>query len=311
MPTVNSVPPAQLGALLLPTGATASVPASRAPAVAVAAASAAASAACAASAAALESVRPGSAPPAGGDRGGSSGGEAQRVSGAAAAAVAAAAQGLAPTRRDADLLAVVRRLERTISGLDISARLCLRDALVSLSNKASNPNLQPTLEQEAMNRAAEYLVLRMLFLSGQQVTGSAPGAPFVPAIVPDPLHGASIPGTDPVPAPCAASAVAPASSSPAPVVPLAQPALPAPSPLHSPISQPLSQEARPSQPIDGAEDSRTSAGVQLLSSPGEKQITGHVVDSPALNEGPPPLGPGAPSGLSATRRQPPPPTLGN
>lgn len=86
-----------------------------------------------------------------------------------------------PTRRDADLVEVVRRLERTISTLDVSARLCLRDALISLSNKASNPNLQPTPEQEAMNRAAEYLVLRMLFLSGHQVPHTAPGTAPMPA----------------------------------------------------------------------------------------------------------------------------------
>ena len=79
------------------------------------------------------------------------------------------------SRRDSDLLNVVRRLESSIHTLDVSARLCLRDALVSLSNKASNPNVPPTPEQEAMNRAAEYLVLRMLFLSGQQVVHTAPG----------------------------------------------------------------------------------------------------------------------------------------
>ena len=65
-------------------------------------------------------------------------------------------------RRDADLLSVVRWLELSINTLDINARLCLRDALVSLSNKASNPAMPPTPQQEAMNRAAEYLVLRML-----------------------------------------------------------------------------------------------------------------------------------------------------
>lgn len=79
------------------------------------------------------------------------------------------------SRRDSDLLNVVRRLESSIGTLDVSARLCLRDALVSLSNKASNPHVPPTPEQEAMNRAAEYLVLRMLFLSGQQVMHTAPG----------------------------------------------------------------------------------------------------------------------------------------
>lgn len=57
----------------------------------------------------------------------------------------------------------------------MNARLCLRDALVSLSNKALNPQAAPTPEQEALNRAAEYLVLRMLFISGQQVLHSAPG----------------------------------------------------------------------------------------------------------------------------------------
>jgi hypothetical protein len=87
-----------------------------------------------------------------------------------------------PSRRDLDLVAIVRRLERTIGGLDVSARLCLRDALVSLSNKASNPNMQPTPEQEALNRAAEYLVLRMLFLSGQQIPHTAPGTAAVPAV---------------------------------------------------------------------------------------------------------------------------------
>lgn len=78
-------------------------------------------------------------------------------------------------RRDDDLLTVVHRLEESISTLDVNARLCLRDALVSLSNKASNPTVQPTPQQEAMNRAAEYLVLRMLFLSGQQVIHTPPG----------------------------------------------------------------------------------------------------------------------------------------
>lgn len=81
------------------------------------------------------------------------------------------------TRRDSDLLNVVRRLEQSINTLDVSARLCLRDALVSLSNKAANPTVPPTPQQEAMNRAAEYLVLRMLFLSGQQVMHTAPGTP--------------------------------------------------------------------------------------------------------------------------------------
>lgn len=87
-------------------------------------------------------------------------------------------------RRDADLLGVVRRLETSIGTLDVSARLCLRDALVSLSNKASNPQVPPTPEQEAMNRAAEYLVLRMLFLSGHQVMHTAPGTqgPFVSSL---------------------------------------------------------------------------------------------------------------------------------
>lgn len=47
---------------------------------------------------------------------------------------------------------------------------------MSLSNKASNPASQPTPQQEAMNKAAEYLVLRMLFLSGHQVMHTAPGA---------------------------------------------------------------------------------------------------------------------------------------
>lgn len=111
---------------------------------------------------------------------------------AAAAAVAAAAWSSPPTpymvspytatqaqaasaRRDTDLMTAVQRLERSISTLDVSARLCLRDALLSLSNKAANPHVMPTPEQEAMNRAAEYLVLRMLFLSGQQVMHTAPG----------------------------------------------------------------------------------------------------------------------------------------
>lgn len=78
-------------------------------------------------------------------------------------------------RRDQDLFGAVQRLERSISSLDMNARLCLRDALVSLSNKALNPQAAPTPEQEALNRAAEYLVLRMLFISGQQVLHSAPG----------------------------------------------------------------------------------------------------------------------------------------
>lgn len=78
-------------------------------------------------------------------------------------------------RRDSDLLNVVRRLEVSINTLDVNARLCLRDALVSLSNKAANPQIQPTPEQEAMNRAAEFLVLRMLFLSGQHVMHTPPG----------------------------------------------------------------------------------------------------------------------------------------
>lgn len=75
---------------------------------------------------------------------------------------------------------MIRRLEASISTLDVSARLCLRDALLSLSNKASNPQVPPTPEQEAMNRAAEYLVLRMLFLSGQQVMHTAPGTASTP-----------------------------------------------------------------------------------------------------------------------------------
>lgn len=83
--------------------------------------------------------------------------------------------GGALNRRDADLLSVVRRLEASVSTLDVNARMCLRDALVSLCNKASNPALQQTPQQEAMNRAAEYLVLRMLFLSGHQVMHTAPG----------------------------------------------------------------------------------------------------------------------------------------
>lgn len=62
----------------------------------------------------------------------------------------------------------------------MNARLCLRDALLSLSNKASDPHLSPTPEQEAMNRAAEYLVLRMLFLSGQQVMHTPPGTASAP-----------------------------------------------------------------------------------------------------------------------------------
>ena len=64
--------------------------------------------------------------------------------------------------------------------MDVSARLCLRDALLSLSNKASNPASPPTPQQEAMNRAAEYLVLRMLFLSGQQVMHTPPGTASTP-----------------------------------------------------------------------------------------------------------------------------------
>lgn len=48
--------------------------------------------------------------------------------------------------------------------------------------------MPPTPEQEAMNRAAEYLVLRMLFLSGQQVMHTPPGTasvPYTPEGVPD------------------------------------------------------------------------------------------------------------------------------
>lgn len=105
-------------------------------------------------------------------------------------------------KRDSELLSTVRRLEQTISSLDVSARLCLRDALVSLSNKASNPNAQPTPEQEAMNRAAEYLVLRMLFLSGQQVMHTPPGTamatPQLPS-VPGAMSGAF--GAPPPPPP--------------------------------------------------------------------------------------------------------------
>ncbi|CDF35298.1 unnamed protein product [Chondrus crispus] len=97
------------------------------------------------------------------------------------------------SRRDSDLLNVVRRLESSIHTLDVSARLCLRDALVSLSNKASNPNVPPTPEQEAMNRAAEYLVLRMLFLSGQQVVHTAPGT-VGPTYPPDPQTGSPLEG---------------------------------------------------------------------------------------------------------------------
>lgn len=52
--------------------------------------------------------------------------------------------------------------------------------MLSLSNKASNPHVPPTPEQEAMNRAAEYLVLRMLFLSGQQVMHTPPGTAQAP-----------------------------------------------------------------------------------------------------------------------------------
>lgn len=92
---------------------------------------------------------------------------------------AEASTGTSTSRRDSELVSVVRRLVRTISTLDIPARLCLRDALLSLSHKAANPSLRPTPEQEAMNRAAEYLVLRMLFLTGQHVMHSAPGT--VPA----------------------------------------------------------------------------------------------------------------------------------
>ena len=93
-------------------------------------------------------------------------------------------------RRDADLLSVVRRLESSINTLDINARLCLRDALVSLSNKASNPAMPPTPQQEAMNRAAEYLVLRMLSLSGHQVMHTPPGtgAPYAETSVVTAAH---------------------------------------------------------------------------------------------------------------------------
>lgn len=77
-------------------------------------------------------------------------------------------------RMDSDLLQVIQRLEESINTLDVNARICLRDALISLSNKASNPSVQPTPEQEAMIRAAEYLVLRMLFHS-EQVVHVPPG----------------------------------------------------------------------------------------------------------------------------------------
>ncbi|KAI0567498.1 hypothetical protein FGB62_2g135 [Gracilaria domingensis] len=81
-----------------------------------------------------------------------------------------------PPPRDEELFHVVQRLHSSIASLDVSARVCLRDALLSLSNKAANPTATPTPQQEAMNRAAEYLVLRMLFLSGAQLLmHTAPG----------------------------------------------------------------------------------------------------------------------------------------
>mmetsp|Transcript_5284 Transcript_5284/g.15783 ORF Transcript_5284/g.15783 Transcript_5284/m.15783 type:complete len:454 (-) Transcript_5284:1864-3225(-) len=66
---------------------------------------------------------------------------------------------------DEDLSNRIRRLEDVISTMNVPARICLRDSLISLSNKAANPNVLRTPEQEEMNRAAEYLVLRMLFSS--------------------------------------------------------------------------------------------------------------------------------------------------
>ena len=99
------------------------------------------------------------------------------------------------SRRDEDLHALVRKLEHSIASLDVNARLCMRDALNSLSNKAAHPAMVPTPEQEAMNRAAEYLVLRMLFLCGPQVMHTAPGTvphlvtqPSTPAVAPIPLN---------------------------------------------------------------------------------------------------------------------------
>lgn len=77
-------------------------------------------------------------------------------------------------RTDQDLSSRIRRLENVISTIDSSARISLRDSLISLSNKAANPNIPRTPEQEEMNRAAEYLVLRMLFLSEPQVSNRRP-----------------------------------------------------------------------------------------------------------------------------------------
>lgn len=128
----------------------------------------------------------------------SAGGSACGLAGPSLSA-GAAGGGSGANKRDSDLIHVMRRLETAISGLDISARLCLRDALISLSNKAANPHLQPTPEQEALNRAAEYLVLRMLFLSGQQVPHSAPGTAPLPTSAGafHPGFGGMVPNTAP------------------------------------------------------------------------------------------------------------------
>jgi hypothetical protein len=241
-------------------------------------ASAVTSAAAAAAAAATSgpAARRSSAPPAG---------TRDVANGAAAAAVAAAAQGL----------------ERTINNLDMSARLCLRDALVSLSNKASNPNAQPTPEQEAMNRAAEYLVLRMLFLSGQQVAGSAPGTPQPQPQLP--VH------------PTAPAFEAPQIASPAATaVPSALQQLPVSAAVSvglSSHSQPLATPAQESMgpPPILPEATATSPAAAAATS-GEKYGAASSPATPNLNAIKSSVAaPGAPSGLSPTRRALPPATL--
>lgn len=113
---------------------------------------------------------------------------------------AATAEAEVSARREGTLLAHIRKLQDQIATLDVNSRLNMRDALNSLSNKAANPAMIPTPEQEAMNRAAEYLVLRMLFVSGpQSVMHTAPGTapPFVPdANLGGPMAGMM--GTQPV-----------------------------------------------------------------------------------------------------------------
>eukprot|EP00189_Rhodosorus_marinus_P009582 CAMPEP_0184740478 /NCGR_PEP_ID=MMETSP0315-20130426/3489_1 /TAXON_ID=101924 /ORGANISM="Rhodosorus marinus, Strain UTEX LB 2760" /LENGTH=366 /DNA_ID=CAMNT_0027210171 /DNA_START=21 /DNA_END=1121 /DNA_ORIENTATION=+ len=82
-------------------------------------------------------------------------------------------------QRDREMSNRIRRLEGVISTIDVQARVSLRDSLVSLSNKAANPNYPRTPEQEELNRTAEYLVLRMLFSSKHEMHGR-PAESFEP-----------------------------------------------------------------------------------------------------------------------------------